>query len=65
MSSCKRSQTIEGGCLRELKNNKYFIQTAKNRSDEYKKTAGINLCPVIKYFKIKKKNNSTPYVLVK
>ena len=57
MSSCKRSQTIESGGLRELKNNKYFIYfiyTAKNRSDEYKKTAGTNLCAVIKYFKIKK-----------
>ena len=35
-------------------NNKYFIYTAKNRPTEYEKTAGINLCTVIKYFKIKK-----------
>ena len=34
---------------------KYFIYTAKNRSAEYEKTAGINLCAVIKYFEIKKK----------
>ena len=27
-----------------------------NRSAVHKKTAGINLCAVIKYFKIKKKN---------
>ena len=25
---------------------------------EYKKTAGINLCEVLKYFKIKKNNNN-------
>ena len=38
-------------------NNKYFIYTAKNRSAEYEKTAGMNLCAVIEYFKIKKKKD--------
>ena len=30
----------------------------KNRSAEYEKTAGINLCAVIKYFEIKKKTET-------
>ena len=36
-------------------NNKYFSYTAKNRSAENEKTTSINLCALIKYFKIKKK----------
>ena len=37
-------------------NNKYFIYTVKNRPAEYKKkTEGINLSAIIKYFNIKKK----------
>ena len=35
--------------------NTLFILQKKNRSAEYEKTAGKNLCAVIKYFKIKKK----------
>ena len=38
--------------------NKYFIYTAKNRSAEYIKSAGINLRAVIKYFKINKKKKT-------
>ena len=34
-------------------NTLFILQ--KNRSAEYEKAAGINLCAVIKYFKIKKK----------